>query len=541
MNTDCQIEISTTKSGFYKGINKYIAVTSKLFIAVLVLFAIVLPDKSSEMLGTVNGYLLSLFNSYYIFSVSLFLIFCLFMAVGPTGKIKIGSPDSKPEFTNFSWFAMMFSAGMGIGLMFYSIGEPIYHFANNPEVIKGAVEAKVAATIDSSMRYSFLHWGLHAWGIYVAVGLAMAYFAFNRGMPMSIRSALTPIFGDKLNGILGNAVDVIAVVATVLGISVTVGTGVSQLVSGLESLTGASWLTGEDGKATTLAMTFALLTIMALSTLSAVSGVGKGVKWLSNVNLSLSFVLIVVFLIFGSVSFALDAYFSGLIDYIVQLPAMSFTVFDKESALGKWQSGWTIYYWAWWIAYAPFVGMFLARISKGRTIREFVLGALIVPTLMCFIWFALFGGTALDLELNGGANGAIIGAAMEAQMFVTLEQMLSPELAQGLSAMIIVLILTYLITTADSGVLVLNTIMSGGAQETGIRHRIVWGVILTVVIASLTYAGGLGAIQKAMIIGALPFSVIMILMCISTLKAVFSKQQVNSQTTVQSAALKTND
>ncbi len=518
MNTDYQINVDTSDSGFYKGMNPIITITSKLVVAALVIFAIVFPDKASELLGTINSALLSIFNSYYIFSVSLFLIFCIGMAISPVGKVKLGNAEDKPEFSNFSWFAMMFGAGMGIGLMFYSIGEPMYHFAGNPEVISGAVVANAPETVESAMRFSFLHWGLHAWGIYVAVGLAMAYFAYKYKMPLTIRTTLAPLFGDRLNGPLGNLVDIVAVVATVLGISTTVGTGVLQLISGVESISGASWLLDNEGKPTGTAMLVALGVVMGLSTISAITGVGRGVKWLSNLNLAMSFILLAVFLLFGSVAFAASTYFSGLIDYLVNLPSLSFTVWEQDSDLGKWQSGWTIYYWAWWIAFAPFVGLFLARISKGRTVRQFVLGAMIIPTLMCFVWFALLGGTALDLELNGSANGAITGTNIQGQMFVTLQQLLSPEIAQLISMMVVLLILTYLITSADSGVLVLNTIMAGGDSDPGVNHRIIWGAILTIVVGSLMFAGGLGAIQTAMIIGALPFSMIMVLMCVSTVR-----------------------
>ncbi|MCT7653772.1 BCCT family transporter [Oceanimonas sp. NS1] len=295
----------------------------------------------------------------------------------------------------------------------------------------------------------------------MSIGLAMAYFAYRQQLPLTVRSALIPLFGDRLNGSLGHAIDIIAVVATVLGISTTVGTGVLQLISGFESVTGAAWLLNGEGKPTGSAMVFALLLVMGLSTLSAMTGVGKGVKWLSNVNLALSFVLLTVFALFGSTAFAFSTYVSSLADYLIALPAMSFTVWDQASELGQWQGGWTIYYWAWWIAFAPFVGLFLARISRGRTIREFIIGAMIIPTLMCCLWFALLGGTALDLELNGGANGSIVGSVIESQMFVTLQQMLPANAALGMSLMVILLILTYLVTSADSGVLVLNTIMAG--------------------------------------------------------------------------------
>lgn len=521
MNTDYQINIQTNKQGWYNGLNTVITGLSKVIIISLVLYAIVLPDQAAEMLGALNSSLLNIFNSYYIISVSFFLIFCLAMIFLPVGKIKLGKDDSEPEFSNFSWFSMMFSAGMGIGLMFYSIGEPMYHYAGNPDVIAGLVEAGKPETVDSAMRFSFLHWGFHAWAIYVSAGLAMGYFAYRLGLPLTIRSTLTPLFGDRLDGPLGHAVDVLAVVATVLGISVTVGTGVTQLISGFDTISSVSWLLNEEGKPTNSAIIAVLVMIMLLSTLSALTGVGRGVKWLSNVNTSLSLILLGVFLVFGSLAFAASTYVGSFIDYLVKLPELSFTVWDKDSDLGQWQTGWTIYYWAWWIAFAPFVGLFLARVSKGRTIREFIMGAMVFPVLVSFVWFALLGGSALDLELQGVAEGAILNASIESKMFITLQQMMSPEVAQLLSVMVVLLIITFLVTSVDSGVLVLNTIMAGGEDQPHAKHRIVWGVILTLVVGSLMFAGGLATVQKAMIIGALPFSMIMLLMCVSTLRAAY--------------------
>lgn len=235
----------------------------------------------------------------------------------------------------------------------------------------------------------------------------------------------------------------------------------------------------------------------------------------------MSLVLLGIFLVFGSLAFSLSLYADTFIDYMAHLPEMSFTVWDKSSPLGSWQTAWTIYYWAWWIAFAPFVGLFLARVSKGRTIREFILGAMIFPTLVSFVWFALLGGSALDLEISGVAGGAILDASIESKMFITLQQMMSPGAAQIISAMVVLLIITFLVTSVDSGVLVLNTIMAGGDDRPEAKHRIVWGLILTFVVGSLMFAGGLATVQKAMIIGALPFSLIMVLMCISTIRAIY--------------------
>ena len=335
------------------------------------------------------------------------------------------------------------------------------------------------------------------------------------------------MFGRHLEGSLGNIVDIVSVIATILGVSVTLGYGVSQFAAGVYNITGFNWIMQADGTPTNIAMRAALVIVMFASTLSALSGVGKGIKWLSNINMGLSFFILAFFLVFGSTMFALSSLFTGIWDYIIALPAMSMTVWtadgDAESVISKlagWQGGWTIFYWAWWTAFAPFVGLFLARISKGRTIREYVLGAMIVPSIMCFVWFAFAGGTAIDLTLNGGAGDQITGAGLSSQSFAMINFMLSPALATLMSIVIVVLLLTYLVTSADSAVLIINTIAAAGDESPkGRIHIITWGVILTLVIGGLLLAGGLGAINTAMIIGALPFSVVMALMGVSLLKA----------------------
>jgi choline/carnitine/betaine transport len=526
--SDSQLNVTLARKGLYEGLNPTVTLFSKLIIIALVIYAVVYPDNAVEVLGGINGVLLSHFNNYYIYAVSAMLIFCAYVGCSRFGRIRLGVDGEPPEFSFFSWFAMLFSAGMGIGLMFYSIGEPLYHFQNNPDVIRSTVAAASAETVPSAMRFTLLHWGLHAWGVYITAGLAMAYFAYRHNLPLTIRSTLYPLFGDRLNGNLGHLVDVIAVVATILGVASTVGTGVSQLVSGIEFISGAGLLIDAGGQPTGAALVIVLALIMALSILSAVTGVKRGVKWLSHINMYLSFALLGVFVLFGSTLYATKLFGSSLADYVASLPSLSFSVWEKDSDLGQWQTGWTILYWAWWIAFAPFVGLFLARISRGRTIREFVLGGVLVPTLMCFIWMAFLGGSALDLETSGRAAGAItetVNTNIGASLFVTIQQLELGLLGQLAMIASIILIVTYLVTSADSGVLVLNTIMAGGNPEPATRHRVIWGLVLTLVAGSLMLAGGLAAIQKAMIIGALPFSIVMLLMCVSMTKALFTSPQ----------------
>jgi len=474
--------------------------------------------------------------------------------------------------------------------MTFATAEPLGLWGSNPVVVAGGVAGNTEEALQSAYRYTFAHYGFHAWAIYVTVGLSLAYFAYTRDMPLTIRSALTPVLGKLANGPVGHLVDVLGVIATILGVSVTIGFGVSQLVDGVYAITGMEWLMNgaETPAPSKVGLIVALVIIMAMSIVSAVSGVGRGVKYLSNLNLVLSLILLLTFIIFGSFAFAMTTYATALVDYIINFFSLSFNAYspmglaeftaglpdaakalpaadiaamhgsatgpwgslagftealpasvtaleDSEgitsaiydtAARGRqfgWQAAWTTFYWAWWIAFAPFVGLFLARISKGRSVREFVLGAVIAPALVCFAWMTILGGTAIDLELTGGANGAIIGASNTAKLFVTLQSMLSGGFLSGITIMCVVLIMTFLVTSADSGILVMNTIMSGGEQETGIKHRIIWGVLLTLVIGTLLLAGGggMGALKNAMIIAALPFTFVMVLMVISLAKAMY--------------------
>lgn len=558
------LPIGTSNDGFYENFNKVVALASKIIIALIVVFSAIFPEKAGAILGDMKTWSFNNLNYYYTWAVAFFIVVCLVIAIHPRwGKIKLGDGGS-PEFSNFSWFSMMFGAGIGIGMLGYATGEPMWHIGDNPQIrlstlevqaaldaagvaiaegssamatytaqvaagtmseIPGLVTAKTESAITSTYRYSFLHWGLGAWACYALVGISLSFFAYSRGLPLTIRSTLAPLFGRSLSGPVGHFVDITAVVATILGISQTIGLGLDSFSAGIYNFTGAEWLmtTNAEGVQvpSTASMLLALAVVMVCSTLSALSGVGKGIKWLSNLNMVLSFSLLIFFAIFGSTVFALKILGFGIVDYLIHLPAITFQVFPANGAgsPGEWQGWWSIFYWAWWIAFAPFVGIFLARISRNRTIREFVLGSIVAPSLMCFLWFALLGGTAIDLELNGSANGSIFAKSLTAQLYETIN-VLMPAAASALSVLIVILLLTYLVTSADSAVLVVNTITAGGSETAASKkHILVWGGILTAVIAALLLAGGLSAIQSAMIIGAIPFSFMMILMGISLLKA----------------------
>ncbi|MEL6505822.1 MAG: BCCT family transporter [Pseudomonadota bacterium] len=536
-----ELPIQTADSGFYRGFSQKVTITSKLLILGLVIWAIAFPEQSGAVLNGINKFILSSFGAWYIWTVTLFVLVCIALAIWPTaGRLKLGLPGEVPEFSNFSWFSMMFGAGIGVGMLTWAVAEPVYHFQNNPEVIMGLTNGGTEDNVRMAYKWSFLHWGLGAWACYAIAGLALGFFSYRRGLPLTMRSSLTPIFGEKLSGSIGHVVDIVAVVATILGVAQTLGFGVEQFVSGLTRI-GIGGLTNEAGTANSTGIIVAIVIIMAASTLSALSGVGKGIKWLSNINMVLSIALLGFFLLFGSTFFGLQALFLGVWDYLIALPAMSFVVWSGDGVEGSvasklegWQGGWSVFYWAWWIAFAPFVGLFLARISKGRTIREFVLGAMIVPSLMCFVWFTWAGGTAIDLTMGQVASGAIesvkdgeIFAAPDGdKIFAMTNYMLAPIstfLAWAMSMMIVVLLMTYLVTTADSAVLIVNTINAAGDEGPKARpHILFWGVALGAVVAALLLVGGLKAIQTAMVIGALPFSVVMVLQCAALVKAIYN-------------------
>lgn len=539
-----ELPISTAEGGFYNGFATSVAVPAKIIISALCVWAIFWPIASGAVLNGINSVILDLFAAWYIWTVALFVLVCLGLAIWPTGgRMKLGTENDKPEFSNFSWFSMMFGAGIGVGMLTWAVAEPIAHFKNNPSVIQGATTALGEDNVREAYVWSFLHWGLGAWACYAVAGLCLAFFSYRRGLPLTIRSSLTPLFGKSLAGTLGHVIDIVAVVATILGVAQTLGFGVDQLIAGFTRIgigglvheAGALDATGKDiaGTVNTFGIVVALLIIMGASTLSALSGVGKGIKWLSNINMVLSIILLGFFIIFGATFFGATAFFVGIWDYILALPFLSFNVYTSDgvegsqaSLLAQWQGWWPVFYWAWWIAFAPFVGLFLARISKGRTIREFVLGAMIVPSLMCFVWFAWAGGTAVDLELNGAANGIILDASNGDKIFAMTEFMLSPIgdwLAWGMALLIVTLLMTFLVTSADSAVLIVNTINAAGDEGPKSRpHILFWGSALALVVGGLLISGGTSAIQTAMVIGALPFSAVMVLMCISLIKAIYN-------------------
>ena len=526
------VAITAQQSGFYEGFNRVVAVVPKLLIGALIVWVGLSPSAAGEVLLQAQNWSTQNFGGWYVYVTAFYTIVCLVLGLWPrTAHVKLGKADETPEFNMFTWLSMMFGAGIGIGMLTYSTAEPIFHFANNPDTIKGLTDGLDENNVRNAYKWAMLHYGFTPWACYGVVGISLGYLSYNRGLPLTIRSALQPLFGRAMSGNAGHLVDIVAILATIVGLSVTIGYGVSQFASGLFNISGADWLVGEGGKPTLLAQLVGLTLIVSASCLSAMSGLQRGIKWLSNINMSLSVFLIAFFVFFGATFFALQTFVYTIWDYLIALPAMSTTVWtdngaEPSGALQSWQGAWTIFYWAWWIAFAPFVGLFLARVSRGRTIREYVIGAMIIPSLICLVWFTFIGATAIDLELSGVAQGSIVNADISAQLFKTINLILSPELAVALSVVIVVLLLTFLVTSADSGILIINTLASGGNQsQKQAKHVVIWGVLFSVLIGVLLAAGGMDALRSVMIIGALPFSIVMALMAISLVKTLLNEHQ----------------
>jgi len=520
------LPIATYDRGFYDGFSREVTIPSKIIVSLIIMWAIFFPVSANEALSAANSTIIASFSGWYVYLVAFLMMTCFVLAILPqSGSLRIGNPGEKPEFGRFSWFAMLFGAGIGIGMLTYSTGEPLAHFANNPEIIRGTIEPQSEDAVRPAYVYTFLHWGFAAWGTYALVGLAIAYVAYRRNLPLTIRSALAPLFGLRLSGRWGHLVDIVAVVATILGVAVTMGFGVEQFVAGLARLGLGDWLLDPDGSSSAMAVIVALVVLVGASTLSALSGVGRGIKWLSNLNMGLSFALLALFLVAGSGLFGLRLLGTGLWDYLRTFVPNSLTLFEGGSAIGdalvQWQLDWSVFYWAWWIAFAPFVGMFIARISRGRTIREYVFGVILVPSLMCFVWMTVVGGTAIDLELSGAAQGSIVETGISDQLYATLAVLLDPAVAMLVSGLVVILLMTYLITSADSAILIVNTINGAGESDGERRHHILfWGSALAFVVGSMLILGGIDAIRITMIIGALPFSFVVAIMGVSILKAV---------------------
>lgn len=479
---------------------------SAVIVAILVLIAFFLPGQFETITANVQSFISTNFGWYYLIVVTVFVFVCLFLLISPVGRITLGKPGEDPEFSRPSWIAMLFSAGMGIGLVFWGAAEPISHYAiSSPTGETGTEQA-----IRDAMRFSFFHWGIHAWAIYGVVALVLAYFSFRHDKPALISATLTPLIGSAAEGKSGKLIDILAVLATVSGIATTLGFGAAQINGGL------SYVFNLPISFFVQFIIIAIVTVLFM--LSAMTGLGQGIRILSNVNMILAIALFAFIFVAGPTVFILNLFTNTFGTYIQNLPAMSFRIAPLSEEARSWISGWTIFYWAWWIAWSPFVGVFIARVSRGRSIREFVFTVLLLPSVIGFLWFANFGGTAISLEHNG--MDVISGLATEESLFAVLD-----NYPLGLIASIIAILLisTFFITSADSGTFVLGMMTSGGAQNPGRVLKLTWGVLLSATALALLYSGGLQALQNFMIIAALPFSIIMVMMMTSFIKSVYGE------------------
>ncbi|VXA97255.1 Glycine betaine/proline betaine transporter BetS [Brevundimonas sp. G8] len=471
-------------------------------IAMLLVVATLAPGQSDRLFHSVQAWVIDTFGWLYIASVAGFVGLVLVLAIGPTGALKLGPDDAEPDFPYLSWLAMLFAAGMGIGLMYFGVAEPIQHYINPPSGEGGTFTAAREA-----MGITFFHYGAHAWAIYALVGLSLAYFAHRKGLPLTLRSGLSPLLGKRINGPIGDAVDIFAIWGTAFGIATSLGFGVSQMNSGLTYLLGipnTAWV-----------QVGLIVVVMAAATASVMSGVGKGVRRLSELNLTLAVLLMLFVLVVGPTGFLFKALVQNFGLYLDHFFERTFTLYAYEPR--AWMADWTLFYWAWWIAWSPFVGMFIARISRGRTVREFLLNVLLVPAGFTFLWMTVFGNTAISLDM-GQAAGAISNAVstdLSTALFYFLEQLPG---AAFTSTLAILLVAVFFVTSADSGALVIDTIASGGADDTPRWQRVYWCLLLGLIAATLLLAGGLGALQAATLAAALPFVLIMILLSIGLVR-----------------------
>ena len=498
-------------------IHPVVAPVSAGVIILFVIYGSIWSDHAGETLGAVRNWITANLGWFMIFTIAFLVVFCLWLAISRSGNTRLGPDDATPDFSYLTWFAMLFSAGMGIGLIFWGVAEPIMHFAEGPQM------ASAEETAREAMLLTYHHWGLGAWAVYAVLGLSLAYFGFRHNLPMTVRSALYPLIGDRIHGFWGNLVDILAIFGTMFGIATSLGLGVSQIAAGLDRVFG---LPGGIG---TQVLLIAIITLIA--TISVVSGIDKGIRRLSEININLAALLLLFVIIVGPTLTLLTAYFDNLGTYITNFFSVLFWggtydnpgLWTAETAQGwydsaeGWLSGWTIFYWPWWISWAPFVGMFIARISRGRTIREFILGVLFVPAAVSFLWFTVMGNTALDLQLTGAAEivDPILTEGEGVAMFVLLENFPLATLASIVTILVVTL---FFVTSSDSGSFVIDMIASGGSLDPPKAMRVFWAVSEGVVAAVLLAAGGLGALQAGAVATGLPFAVVLVVVAFGVAK-----------------------
>ncbi|MBA2376471.1 MAG: BCCT family transporter [Rubrobacter sp.] len=466
------------------------------------------PASLGNTFDTVLDYVISSFGWVYLLAVTGFLLFVGFLAFSRYGKIRLGRDSDRPEFSTISWISMLFAAGVGLSFLFWGVGEPASHLGTTPY---GMVEPNTPAAAETSMQYTFFHWGLHPWAVYAVVAMAIAYFGFRKGGGNLISATLRPLFGDRVDGGFGKTVDILAIVAVLFGVATALGLGALQLNGGLTYVFGEGAV---PNGFTTQLIIISVLTVAYL--ISAATGVDKGILILSLINMVIALCLMLFVLFAGPTVFLVETFTKSIGTYLGNIVPMSFQtpVFEAE---GAWAEGWTLFYWAWWVSWAPFVGTFIARISKGRTIKEFVLGVIFAPTILSFVWFTIFGGTAIYLDLFEGGNIAETAATdLPTALFDTLSSL---PLGAVVSIVAIILVSIFFVTSADSATFVLGSMSTNGSENPAPAVKLTWGLIIALFASVLLYAGGLNALQTATITAAVPFSIVMICICISLMKS----------------------
>ncbi len=475
------------------------------FLVAFIAWTLLFPDRAAAGFDASLSFVNDKFGWFYIAAANLFVLAAAYFAFSRFGKIRIGGPNARPEFSTGAWCAMLLSAGMGIGLMFWSVAEPISHLVEPPPVFNVAPETALAGK--AALATTFFHWGLHPWAIYGLVGVALAFFAYNRGLPLTFRSVFYPLLGRRIYGAWGNVIDVLSVLATVFGLATSLGLGVGQAAAGLNYLFG--W------PATTGFQVALIAGITGLATLSVVAGLHAGVKRLSQLNVYLAAALLLFVLVAGPTLFILSTFSQSLGYYVQVLPELAW--WTEAFAETDWQGGWTIFYWGWWISWSPFVGMFIARISKGRTVREMIVGVVAVPSLLSFLWMSVFGGTALNLQLGGVKD---LAGAVENDMATAMFAMLEVFPLSGAASLLgVLLVVSFFVTSSDSGSLVVDHLTAGGKLDSPRAQRVFWAVMEGAVAAVLLLGGGLSALQTASVATGLPFALVLLVMCFSVRRA----------------------
>ena len=508
MEEDIQMPRQMRKSTWKKRTGKFrydihpwVFFVSTVIILLGVILTLAAGDVALEAFGAIQGWITTHFGWFYILVMNLVLVFCIALIFTKYAAMRLGGEDAEPEFSIIGWFAMLFSAGMGIGLLFFGVAEPMYHYLDNP---LGESESIEAARM--SMEITFLHWGFHPWAIYAVVGLGIGFFGFSEKLPLSIRNIFYPVLGRRIYGPIGNFIDILATIATLFGVATSLGLGVQQINAGISHLTGIPENTFVQG--------LLIAGITAIALWSVLRGLDAGIKLLSQINIGIAAVLMLFVFILGPTLFILTGLLENTGNYLQTLPSLA--LWSEAYDEGGWQSAWTLFYWAWWIAWSPFVGMFIARVSYGRTIRQYLTGVLLVPVAVTFVWLTVFGNSAIYIEHFGA--GGIADAVLEnmsVSLFVFLDQF---PLGMLTSILAVLVVITFFVTSSDSGSMVIDIINAGGNPDPPKIQRVYWVVLEGLVAGVLLVGGGLVALQTASLITGLPFAIIIFIMCWSLFK-----------------------